>query len=92
MAKSHLQLVVPANEKPTVASNNPAGRKKNDQYRDREHLQPSEVERLIEAARGNRNGQRDATMIRLAAADDRGRPDDRRTARVAGSYARRWPP
>jgi integrase len=66
MAISHLHLVTPANEKPTVASNNPAGRKKNDQYRDREHLQPSEVERLIEAAKGNRNGHRDATMIRLA--------------------------
>ena len=66
MTNYQLHLVAPATEKPTVASNNPAGRKKNDQYRDREHLLPSEVDRLVEAAKGNRNGYRDATMIRLA--------------------------
>jgi integrase len=32
---------------------------------DREHLTPGEVETLIEAARGNRYGHRDATMILL---------------------------
>ena len=31
--------------------------------RDREHLTELEVERLIKAAKGNRHGQRDATMI-----------------------------
>jgi site-specific recombinase XerD len=66
MAKSHLHLVLPAIEKPTVVSNNPAGRLDNVDYRDREHLFASEVERLIEAAKDNRNGHRDATMIRMA--------------------------
>ena len=31
--------------------------------RDREHLTELEVERLIKVAKGNRHGQRDATMI-----------------------------
>jgi hypothetical protein len=66
MANSHLQLVVPANEKPTVVSNNPAGRKKTDQYRDRKHLLPSEVEVVIAGAKDGRWGFRDATLIRLA--------------------------
>jgi integrase len=38
-------------------------RGKNAEYRTREHLTESEVERLIEAVKGNRNGHRDATMI-----------------------------
>jgi integrase len=66
MANSHLQLITPTNEKPTVVSPNPAGRKKNDQYRDREHLLPSEVEVLIAGAKDGRWGFGDATMIRLA--------------------------
>ena len=34
--------------------------------RTREHLTEREVERLIEAAKTNRNGHRDATMVLLA--------------------------
>jgi integrase len=34
--------------------------------RPREYLTPKEVERLITAARQNRHGHRDATMIRVA--------------------------
>jgi type 1 fimbriae regulatory protein FimB/type 1 fimbriae regulatory protein FimE len=34
--------------------------------RTREHLTPDEVERLVEAAKGNRHGHRDATMILVA--------------------------
>jgi type 1 fimbriae regulatory protein FimB/type 1 fimbriae regulatory protein FimE len=41
-------------------------RKPNSTYRKREHLTEAEVERLIEAAKGNRWGHRDATMILLA--------------------------
>src|SRR5215217_1507485 len=41
-------------------------RKKNGELRTREHLTEHEVERLIEAARGNRHGHRDATMILVA--------------------------
>ena len=66
MAKPNLILVGPANEKPTVAGNNPNGRKGNDEYREREHLLPSEVEQLIAGAKDGRWGHRDATMIRLA--------------------------
>ena len=44
----------------------PAGRPPNRELRTREHLTPAEVERLIEAARGNRRGHRDATMILIA--------------------------
>jgi type 1 fimbriae regulatory protein FimB/type 1 fimbriae regulatory protein FimE len=38
----------------------------NSEYRSREHLTPSEVEKLIEAAKTNRHGHRDATMILVA--------------------------
>src|SRR5262245_32512845 len=57
---SGLKLVRPANEKRTV------GRKVNAHYRTREHLTEREVERLIEAAKDNRHGHRDATMLLLA--------------------------
>ena len=40
-------------------------RRPNAELRTREHLTPSEVEALIEAAKANRHGQRDATMILL---------------------------
>ena len=55
-----LKLVRPTNEKRTV------GRKANAQYRTREHLTEREVERLIEAAKNNRYGHRDATMVLIA--------------------------
>jgi integrase len=61
--KSSLRVVTRSTEKLTVSN---AGRKPNDAYRTREHLTPSEVERLIEAARLNRWGHRDSTMILIA--------------------------
>jgi integrase len=63
---SPLKLVSPEPEKRTVAKNHQAGRPPNRELRTREHLTPSEVERLIEAAKDNRQGHRDATMILLA--------------------------
>jgi integrase len=41
-------------------------RKPNAEYRSREHLTEQEVERLIEAAKGNRWGHRDSTMVLIA--------------------------
>jgi integrase len=41
-------------------------RKPNAEYRSREHLTEREVERLIEAAKGNRWGYRDTTMVLVA--------------------------
>jgi hypothetical protein len=52
---THLKLIAP--KKRTV------GRKPNSELRTREHLTANEVETLIEAAKGNRQGHRDATMI-----------------------------
>jgi integrase len=62
MAKSNLRLVAPTEVNRTVLPK----RGKNTDLRTREHLTPDEVEALIEAARGNRYGHRDATMILLA--------------------------
>jgi integrase len=62
MAKPHLKLVAPVIEKRTVAP----GRKVNTAYRTREHLTEAEVEELIKAAKANRWGDRDATMILVA--------------------------
>jgi integrase len=59
----HLALVPPSNEKFTVRM---PRRKPNAEYRSREHLTEREVERLIEAVKGNRWGHRDATMVPLA--------------------------
>ena len=67
-ATAHLSLAAPDNEKFTVQSA-PARlprRKPNAEYRSREHLTEHEVERLIEAMKGNRWGHRDATMILIA--------------------------
>src|SRR6476469_9812509 len=65
MAKSVLRLVSPATENRTVERSMPA-RRPNADIRPREHLTEREVEKLIAAARGNRWGQRDATMILIA--------------------------
>jgi integrase len=62
-AKSHLKLVAPAGKKRAVAL---PQRRPNADYRKREYLTPAEVDKLIEAAKGNRYGQRDATMILTA--------------------------
>jgi type 1 fimbriae regulatory protein FimB/type 1 fimbriae regulatory protein FimE len=61
-----LRLFTPEPEKRTVARGRPAGRPPNRELRTREHLTPAEVEGLIEAARDNRQGHRDATMILIA--------------------------
>jgi integrase len=60
--KSRLALVVPTGEKRAVVT----GRRPNAAYRKREHLTETEIEKLIEAAKGNRYGHRDATMILVA--------------------------
>jgi integrase len=60
MAKSNLRLVTPDSELRTVALRR---RSNNEMGRDREHLTELEVHRLIKAAKGNRHGHRDATMI-----------------------------
>ena len=59
----HLNVVVPTNEKCTVAL---PVRKPNAEYRSREHLTEREVEKLIEATKDNRWGHRDSTMVLLA--------------------------
>ena len=61
-ANRNLRLVTPAGENRAVAPI----RRPNADYRQREHMTPSEVDRLIEAAKGNRYGLRDATMILVA--------------------------
>ena len=60
MAKSNLRLARPNSELRTVKLRRRSNR---DMGRDREHLTELEVERLIKVAKGNRHGQRDATMI-----------------------------
>ena len=62
MAKPHLKLVTPAIVKRTVTPKRAANR----DLRTREYLTPDEVERLMAAAKGNRWGHRDATMILVA--------------------------
>ena len=62
-ATHYLKVIRPDSEKCAVAL---PVRKPNAVYRSREHLTEREVERLIEAAKDNRWGHRDATMILLA--------------------------
>jgi integrase len=62
MAKPRLRLVTPTTENRTVTPRRP----KNGALRTREHLTLDEVERLIEAAKTNRYGHRDALMVLLA--------------------------
>ena len=62
MAKSHLKLVTPTEILRTVAPT----RRPNAELRTREHLTSGEVEALTEAAKANRHGHRDATMILIA--------------------------
>jgi integrase len=59
MANPHLRLVAPATVKRTVAPKRPPNR----DLRTREYLTEREIDRLIAAAKGNRWGHRDATMI-----------------------------
>ena len=60
--KQRLRLVTPTTENRTVTPRRP----KNGSVRTREHLTIDEVEKLIEAAKNNRYGHRDALMVLLA--------------------------
>jgi len=62
MANTQLKLVTPDTVNRTVMPR----RMRNAELRTREHLTRREVDRLIEAAKGNRHGHRDATMILIA--------------------------
>ena len=62
MAKRHLRLVTPATVNRTVTPK----RLPNSKLRTREYLTEAEVERLMNAARKNRWGHRDATMMLVA--------------------------
>ena len=60
MTKSTLRLVAPTNENRTVET---PRRLANAEYRQREYLTPTEVEKLMKAASKNRHGHRDGTMV-----------------------------
>src|SRR3954447_4073478 len=60
MAKSHLKFVEPTTVNRTVAM---PRRRPNAELRSREYLTEAEIEKLCDAAKGNRYGHRDATMI-----------------------------
>jgi len=62
MGKARLRLVPPSTEVRTVTPL----RVPNKELRTREYLTEAEVEKLIEAAKDNRYGHRDATMILIA--------------------------
>jgi integrase len=62
MGNPHLRLVAPAIVNRTV----PQRRAKNSELRTREYLTAQEVEALMDAARKNRHGHRDATMVLVA--------------------------
>jgi len=62
MAKGHLKLVTPAAVNRTVTPKRPP----NSKLRTREYLTEAEVERLMNAAKKNRRGHRDATMVLVA--------------------------
>src|SRR6266550_4744171 len=62
MRDKHLKLITPIIEKRTVMPR----RRKNADLRTREYLTAYEVEALMAAARQNRYGHRDATMILIA--------------------------
>jgi integrase len=59
LLESTLRLVPPTKENRTVRPR----RRPNSELRPREHLTEREVEKLIEAAKGNRRGARDSAMI-----------------------------
>jgi type 1 fimbriae regulatory protein FimB/type 1 fimbriae regulatory protein FimE len=62
MAKRHVRLVPPAAVNRTVTPTRPP----NGDLRTREYLPEHEVERLMNAARKNQSGHRDATMVLVA--------------------------
>ena len=62
MANRRLRLVAPATVNRTVRPT----RRPNRELRSREHLTEAEIDELLAAAKGNRYGQRDATMLLVA--------------------------
>jgi integrase len=62
VANRHLKLVTPATVRRTVTPN----RHPNGEIRTREYLTEAEVEKLMSAAKDNRWGHRDATMVLVA--------------------------
>ena len=60
--KAKLRLVKPSTQNRAVMPTRPL----NKDLRKREHLKEAEIEKLIEAAKGNRWGHRDAAMILMA--------------------------
>jgi type 1 fimbriae regulatory protein FimB/type 1 fimbriae regulatory protein FimE len=62
MANAHLKLVTPSPVKRTVTPRRPPNR----DIRTREYLTEAEVEKLMDVAKGNRHGHRDATMGLIA--------------------------
>lgn len=62
MVNIHLKPIAPATEKRTVTPK----RAKNSELRTREYLTEQEIDALMAAARRNRHGHRDATMILIA--------------------------
>jgi len=62
MAKPHLKVVSPTTVNRTITPR----RRRNGELRTREYLTEHEVERLIAAAKRNRHGHRDATMVLVA--------------------------
>ena len=66
MARTDLRIVAPPAVNGTVKGEPCQARPKNAELRTREYLTEAEVERLIKAAKGNRYGHRDATMILVA--------------------------
>ena len=63
MAKSHLKLITPATIKRKVVTSR---RPKNADLRTREYLTAAETEKLIGAAKDNRYGHRNTSMILIA--------------------------
>jgi type 1 fimbriae regulatory protein FimB/type 1 fimbriae regulatory protein FimE len=70
MVKPHLRLVTPATVNRTVTPK----RLPNGDLRTREYLTEAEVEKLTNAARKNRWGHRDATMVLVAYRHHAARP------------------
>jgi integrase len=62
MRHPQLKLVVPTTEKRTVMPK----RAKNSELRSREYLTEQEVDALMVAARQNRSGHRDSTLVLIA--------------------------
>lgn len=57
---------MPSSKRPNTENRTVPIRKANRELRSREYLTPSEIGKLIDAARKNRRGHRDATMILVA--------------------------